>query len=63
MKGKSKYPKIANVNKGVCHRRAQEGAPSFFVNYELDGVNTYEFFAMAFAMYTRYERLIVAQFL
>jgi hypothetical protein len=39
---------ITNINTGVCHRRIQEGKPSFFVNWQEDGKQNYEFFSVRF---------------
>ena len=39
-----------NINTGICHRRVQEGKPSFFVNWtDEQGQNQYKFFSLRFA--------------
>lgn len=48
---------ITNVNKGLCHRRAQTGEASFFVNWSYNGENNYKFFYIVSSMYTLYNRL------
>lgn len=52
---------ITNVNKGLCHRRAQTGEAAHFVNWTEDGKNNYQFFFIVSSMYTLYNRLKSAQ--
>lgn len=51
---------ITRVNKGVCQWRLYHGgrnAKPYFVNWQEDGENKYEFFSIVSSMYTLYERL------
>lgn len=38
--------KIENVNTGICHYRAANNEPCFFVNWMENGQNKYEFFTI-----------------
>lgn len=49
---------ITNVNTGLCHSRAQQGQPAFFVNWQVNGAQHYRFFAMRFAAETYYQSLL-----
>lgn len=53
--------KIENINTGICHRRVQENKPSFFVNWQQDGEQRYEFFSLRFACEDLKNRLIKEQ--
>lgn len=53
--------RIENVNTGICHRRVQEGKPSFFVNWNEDGENKYEFFQIRFVCEDLKNRLVERQ--
>jgi len=37
-----------SVNIGICHRRVQENRPAFFVNYQDENGNQYEYFQFRF---------------
>lgn len=37
-----------NINIGLCHRRTQEGKPPYFVNWNRNGINYYEFYDLRF---------------
>ena len=49
--------KITNVTKGTDPARVQQGNPAFFVSYQKDGEQCYEWFPIVSAMYTVYDRL------
>ena len=48
---------ITNVNKGICQNRMQNGKDSFFVNWQENGKNEYQFFSMVSSMYRLYDNL------
>jgi hypothetical protein len=48
---------ITNINTGVCHRRAQENKPSFFVNWQENGKQQYFFSQFMFAIERQEQRL------
>jgi len=49
--------KISNVNKGVCQHRATTNKPAFFVNWQENGENKYQFFSMVSSMYNLFNKL------
>lgn len=48
---------ITQVNKGVCQWRATNNQPPYFVNWQQDGQNKYQFFNQVAPMYALFERL------
>jgi len=46
-----------NVNKGCDPHRIQTGQPPFFVNWQENGRQQYQFFSTVSSMYKLYERL------
>ncbi len=48
---------ITNVNKGICQSRTQQGKDSFFVNWQENGQNQYQFFNFVSSMYRLYDNL------
>ncbi len=48
---------ITNVTKGTDPARVQENKPAFFVSYQKDGMQEYDFFSIVSAMYWRYDQL------
>lgn len=51
-------PVITNVNHGTCQSRLYARAPKpYFVNWQQDGENQYEFFALISSMWIKYNRL------
>ena len=48
---------ITNVNKGICQSRLQQNKPSYFVNWQENGEQNYQFFTTVFSMYKLYDKL------
>jgi hypothetical protein len=48
---------ITKVNKGVCQWRATNNKPSFFVNWQENGQNKYQFFFSVSGMYDLFNKL------
>lgn len=49
---------ITDVNEGLCHRRVQEGKPTFFVNWKDDGEQKYFFHQLRSTVYRKYQELL-----
>lgn len=49
---------IESINIGLCMSRLQLGEPCYFVNWQQDGQNMYEFFSLRFACETFKNRLL-----
>lgn len=49
-----------NINKGICQSRLQQNKPSFFVNWQEEGEQKYEFFTTVYSMYKLYDKLKLA---
>ena len=48
---------IERINEGVCQWRLTNNQPSFFVNWQENGENQYEFFGMRSSAWTFFLRL------